>query len=81
MLLCKTIISHNDIRKCLRLIARNRFDIRHMPQGCGTWPAAWETNEAIWPNGGEVDIVRSSSRYFFLLDLTNILLVSSTFST
>ncbi|OBZ78872.1 hypothetical protein A0H81_00340 [Grifola frondosa] len=18
------------------------FDIRHMPQGCGTWPAAWE---------------------------------------
>lgn len=33
------------------------FDIRHMPQGCGTWPAAWETDEASWPNGGEVDIV------------------------
>lgn len=33
------------------------FDIRHMPQGCGTWPAAWETNEAIWPNGGEVDVL------------------------
>lgn len=30
-----------------------------MPQGCGTWPAAWETDEADWPNGGEVDIVRS----------------------
>ncbi|KAF7346887.1 Glycoside hydrolase family 16 protein [Mycena venus] len=33
------------------------FDIVHMPQGCGTWPAIWETNEANWPNGGEVDIV------------------------
>lgn len=33
------------------------FDIRHMPQGCGTWPAAWETNESDWPNGGEVDIL------------------------
>lgn len=33
------------------------FDIRHMPQGCGTWPAAWETDGSNWPNGGEVDIV------------------------
>ncbi|KAI0341217.1 endo-beta-glucanase [Trametopsis cervina] len=33
------------------------FDIAHMPQGCGTWPAAWETDESNWPNGGEVDIV------------------------
>ncbi|KAF7345767.1 Glycoside hydrolase family 16 protein [Mycena venus] len=33
------------------------FDIVHMPQGCGTWPAVWETDEAIWPNGGEVDIL------------------------
>ncbi|KAJ3547126.1 hypothetical protein NM688_g5433 [Phlebia brevispora] len=32
------------------------FDIRHMPQGCGTWPAAWETDESNWPAGGEVDI-------------------------
>ncbi|KAG2160252.1 glycoside hydrolase family 16 protein [Suillus bovinus] len=30
---------------------------RHMPEGCGTWPAVWETNEADWPAGGEVDIV------------------------
>ncbi|KAJ7698146.1 glycoside hydrolase family 16 protein [Mycena rosella] len=33
------------------------FDIVHMPQGCGTWPAVWETNEATWPSGGEVDIL------------------------
>ncbi|KAF7314551.1 Glycoside hydrolase family 16 protein [Mycena kentingensis (nom. inval.)] len=33
------------------------FDVSHMPQGCGTWPAIWETDEASWPAGGEVDIV------------------------
>ncbi|KAJ7148542.1 glycoside hydrolase family 16 protein [Mycena crocata] len=33
------------------------FDIAHMPQGCGTWPAVWETDEANWPRGGEVDIL------------------------
>ncbi|KAF5313916.1 hypothetical protein D9619_013047 [Psilocybe cf. subviscida] len=33
------------------------FDVRHMPQGCGTWPAIWETQGANWPEGGEVDIV------------------------
>lgn len=41
-----------------RIDLKTSFDIRHMPQGCGTWPAAWEVNEEIWPNGGEVDIVR-----------------------
>ncbi|KAG1835360.1 glycoside hydrolase family 16 protein [Suillus subalutaceus] len=30
------------------------FDIAHMPQGCGTWPAILGAN---WPNEGEVDIV------------------------
>lgn len=33
------------------------FDIRHMPQGCATWPAAWETLESDWPDSGEIDIV------------------------
>lgn len=32
------------------------FDMRHMPQGCGTWPAVWEVGNN-WPNQGEVDIV------------------------
>ncbi|KAJ3511093.1 hypothetical protein NLJ89_g4300 [Agrocybe chaxingu] len=33
------------------------FDVRHMPQGCGTWPAIWETKEVNWPDGGEIDIL------------------------
>jgi len=33
------------------------FKVSHMPQGCGTWPAIWETNESDWPDGGEIDIV------------------------
>lgn len=33
------------------------FDIRHMPQGCATWPAAWETGANNWPYEGEVDIL------------------------
>ncbi|KAH7908753.1 glycoside hydrolase family 16 protein [Hygrophoropsis aurantiaca] len=33
------------------------FDMQHMPQGCGTWPAVWESNISNWPDGGEVDIV------------------------
>ncbi|KAA1476410.1 2 beta-glucan [Dentipellis sp. KUC8613] len=32
------------------------FNIEHMPQGCGTWPAVWELGDN-WPNEGEVDIV------------------------
>lgn len=32
------------------------FDLRHMPEGAGTWPAYW-MNGANWPNGGEWDIV------------------------
>ncbi|THH31666.1 hypothetical protein EUX98_g2499 [Antrodiella citrinella] len=28
------------------------FNIRHMPQGCGTWPAVWEVG-ANWPNEGK----------------------------
>ncbi|KAF9528601.1 glycoside hydrolase family 16 protein [Crepidotus variabilis] len=33
------------------------FNVRHMPQGCGTWPAIWEVKGSNWPDGGEIDIV------------------------
>ncbi|TRM66550.1 glycoside hydrolase family 16 protein [Schizophyllum amplum] len=51
-------------RNSVRLRSKNTYtkhvaviNLRHMPQGCGTWPAIWETLEATWPAGGEVDIL------------------------
>ncbi|THV05084.1 laminarinase [Dendrothele bispora CBS 962.96] len=32
------------------------FNINHMPEGCGTWPAVWSYAEP-WPTPGEIDIV------------------------
>ncbi|KAL0062791.1 hypothetical protein AAF712_010329 [Marasmius tenuissimus] len=32
------------------------FNVRHMPQGCGTWPALWSFGDN-WPNNGEIDIL------------------------
>ncbi|KZP10214.1 glycoside hydrolase family 16 protein [Athelia psychrophila] len=32
------------------------FNVNHMPEGCGTWPALWEVG-GDWPSGGEIDIV------------------------
>ncbi|KAI0026674.1 endo-beta-glucanase [Vararia minispora EC-137] len=32
------------------------YNVQHMPNGCGTWPAIWENGDN-WPNGGEIDIV------------------------
>ncbi|KAF8916423.1 2 beta-glucanase [Mucidula mucida] len=32
------------------------FNIRHMPQGCGTWPAVWSFADP-WPGTGEIDIL------------------------
>uniref|UniRef100_A0A6V2DPC9 GH16 domain-containing protein n=2 Tax=Ditylum brightwellii TaxID=49249 RepID=A0A6V2DPC9_9STRA len=51
-------------RDSIRLEGRKRFDrglfiidLRHMPAGCGTWPAFWLTDAANWPVNGEIDIV------------------------
>jgi len=50
-------------RNSFRLLSNNQysthvaiFDIGHMPEGCGTWPAVWEVG-TNWPNQGEIDIV------------------------
>lgn len=55
-------------RNSVRLEGRRRFnrglfiiDLRHMPAGCGTWPAFWLTDEANWPVNGEIDIVEGVS--------------------
>ena len=51
-------------RDSVRLEGKKRFnrglfilDVRHMPDGCGIWPAFWMTDEAAWPRNGEVDIL------------------------
>ncbi|KAF6764291.1 endo-beta-glucanase [Ephemerocybe angulata] len=51
-------------RKSFRLKSRHQygagtvmiFNIRHMPEGCGTWPAVW-TVGMPWPQMGEIDIL------------------------
>ncbi|KAJ7111756.1 glycoside hydrolase family 16 protein [Mycena epipterygia] len=60
-----TVLDPNGAgRNSVRLSSKNTysthvavFDIAHMPQGCGTWPAVWETDVASWPAGGETDIL------------------------
>ncbi|KAH9927491.1 2 beta-glucan [Epithele typhae] len=54
-------------RNSVRIQSNNKYathvsvyDIRHMPQGCGTWPAAWEVSEN-WPTEGEVDILEGTN--------------------
>ncbi|THU91896.1 glycoside hydrolase family 16 protein, partial [Dendrothele bispora CBS 962.96] len=32
------------------------FNINHIPEGCGTWPAVWSYSEP-WPTKGEIDVV------------------------
>jgi len=51
-------------RYSLRLEGKRRFnrglfllDVRHMPTGCGAWPAFWLTDEDNWPVHGEIDIL------------------------
>lgn len=60
----KTAPTEAGPRESIRLEGKKRFnrglfiiDVRHMPVGCGTWPAFWLTDEANWPVNGEIDIV------------------------
>jgi len=37
------------------------FDVRHMPEGCSTWPAIWEAGLETWPDAGEIDILEGAN--------------------
>ncbi|KAF5336230.1 hypothetical protein D9758_014362 [Tetrapyrgos nigripes] len=59
----KQLSSSGPGRDSVRIQSNNQyttavmiFNIRHMPQGCGTWPAVW-TVGGNWPNQGEIDIL------------------------
>lgn len=48
-------------RPALRLISNNSYthglfvaDVKHMPTGCGTWPAYWLLGPDPWPTYGEI---------------------------
>ncbi|KAI0757797.1 laminarinase [Daedaleopsis nitida] len=50
-------------RNSVRLMSNKQYtthvsvwNVRHMPQGCATWPAIWEVGDD-WPNQGEIDIL------------------------
>ncbi|KZV64904.1 glycoside hydrolase family 16 protein [Peniophora sp. CONT] len=58
-----TVLTGGAGRKSVRIQSKKQWDnhvsvynVLHMPQGLGTWPAIWENGDN-WPNGGEVDIL------------------------
>ncbi|KAH9938888.1 laminarinase [Epithele typhae] len=58
-----TLSSSGPGRDSVRLQSNKQYtthvtvwSIRHMPVGCGTWPAIWEVG-SDWPNNGEIDIL------------------------
>ncbi|KAF2118478.1 concanavalin A-like lectin/glucanase domain-containing protein [Lophiotrema nucula] len=51
-------------RPSVRLESRLTFteglfvlDLKHLPVGCGTWPAFWTVGLGKWPADGEIDII------------------------
>ncbi|KAB5592242.1 Endo-1,3(4)-beta-glucanase [Ceratobasidium theobromae] len=62
----KTVLSPSGPgRNSVRIVSKKQWsthveiiDVRHMPQGCGTWPAYWTTSNSVtWPAAGEIDII------------------------
>jgi len=56
-------------RKSVRITTNSQYSqalwilaAKHIPTGCGTWPAFW-TNGPNWPAGGEIDIVEGVNAY------------------
>lgn len=50
-------------RKSIKVLSKETFnkglfimEAKHMPAGCGTWPAWWLSGPH-WPNAGEIDII------------------------
>lgn len=56
-------------RDSVRIISKSSYgdsllvlQLKHMPEGCATWPAFWTLSAAgPWPNGGEIDIIEGCS--------------------
>jgi hypothetical protein len=59
-------------RDSIRLEGKRRFerglfilDVRHIPDGCGVWPAFWMTDEDAWPWNGEIDVLEGTCDIIF----------------
>ncbi|TDL28057.1 hypothetical protein BD410DRAFT_894166 [Rickenella mellea] len=51
------ITSHNSYADSMIVV-----DVKHIPEGCGTWPAFWTLSKAgPWPQGGEIDIIEGAN--------------------
>ncbi|KAF5371146.1 hypothetical protein D9758_004177 [Tetrapyrgos nigripes] len=40
------------------------FNLNHVPEGCGTWPAVWSYAK-IWPTKGEIDVVEGVNNQLY----------------
>nr|VWO94478.1 Mixed-linked glucanase [Ganoderma boninense] len=56
----RTLSATGPGRDSVRMMSKKQYkqhvtiwNVRHMPQGCGTWPAIWEVGSNPWPQTGE----------------------------